>query len=70
MTLASRRAKILTGSMAVAVITGSLYGAGLKSRSEQKQIAREELIAKRDKLDRQIQEVKTRQAKRRAEQRE
>ncbi|KAI5294327.1 hypothetical protein KEM52_004243 [Ascosphaera acerosa] len=34
MSLASRRAKVLTGSMAVAIISGSWFGAGLKQRSE------------------------------------
>ncbi|KAI5307205.1 hypothetical protein KEM56_002938 [Ascosphaera pollenicola] len=85
MSLATKRAKLLTGGMTVAIITGSLYGAGLKSRSEQKhkaenerkqspiealnvlQVARDELVVKRNRLEKQIQDVKMRQAKRKAE---
>ncbi|KZZ90652.1 hypothetical protein AAP_03747 [Ascosphaera apis ARSEF 7405] len=86
MSLVTKRAKLLTGGMTVAIITGSLYGAGLKSRSEQNQkaekerqqspaealnvlqIARDELVVKRNRLEKQIQNVKIRQAKRKAEQ--
>ncbi|KAI5308255.1 hypothetical protein KEM55_006171 [Ascosphaera atra] len=83
--LRTMRAKVLTGSLTVAVMSGALYGAGLKSNNEEQQkleeqrkqtpeeslrfleAARADLVVKRDRLDKQIQDVKARQEKRRLE---